>query len=851
MGILRSMNDGTHTDLTSLGWGRDRQDGGSSNEPYLYKPLLHKDALVTKALAGIADFYKGGVFNTLWGAAIGHGWNFYDSSPFLNNGVKAGNIITPPSIGSSPDMFIRGGLAASARAFDDVRRLGRMQFDNKNVRGKLFRVKQLTLSRIAPKTPTSNNLFNAGTYSPMNTLLQAGGGWIGARLDKQGPLLATFPRYLDLLQDFGDNDDPRGGYTSRLAGLLYDFQQGLGEGEEKHNSLKNFVLDKTQDRFGFVNIYSYQGGPGSQLGFGKTNLRLSTDRNQVPIKLKPLSFNNFSDSERRTYMDNGASYRLRFLYKRQFNHKEWKDDTGFYQGYYFFNLATKNDGKTPLRTSPPQISDKGNNPTNFLNPWSYAYEYLKHDGIGDGALNAAIQPYLTIAADGSGLLDLTGFRFHGKEHKFGTTAKTGTPVRTFKGIDPGARQWSTQQIHNREGKYNLNNNFTDGNTQIPTSGAPKIQEDFRKKISLYENKLSYVTPNVKIDGRVNQGSPGGSQSKTAFRGRGSKIISHSSNTLTFPNNFKGITKEQLNKAVDKINAMPIYSSAALKPSSKAANNDLVHFAIGIVKNSNFVTSNYLHFRAFLNDVQDSYSSDWASQNYVGRSEKFYNFTGNFERSINTSFIVAAQSKAELIPMYKKLNFLASAIAGDYTANGYMSGNFMKLTIGGYVYEMPGFLKGITYTMKQGYPWEIGIADAVDPDTGEMLYDNSVKELCHYIEVSGFDFQVVHNFLPMIASDNPMNTGRRFISLRDGGGSNWSATGDLTGLETGFGTDGDFTLNNTTETAIETDAGETTTSEIVDETNTESGGSNVVTSDGDNSDVGTENPGHGPEEAMNC
>jgi hypothetical protein len=165
-------------------------------------------------------------------------------------------------------------------------------------------------------------------------------------------------------------------------------------------------------------------------------------------------------------------------------------------------------------------------------------------------------------------------------------------------------------------------------------------------------------------------------------------------------------------------------------------------------------------------------------------------------------MVVAQSKAELIPMYKKLNYLASSIAGDYTPQGYMAGNFMKLTIGGYVYEMPGFLKGITYTMKQGYPWEIQITDTVDAD-GNMLYDNSVKELCHYIEVTGFNFQVVHNFLPRIANDDPMNTKRRFISLRDGGGTNWTSTGALTGLEEGLGLDGDIDFGSeVTETESE-------------------------------------------------
>jgi len=38
--------------------------------------------------------------------------------------------------------------------------------------------------------------------------------------------------------------------------------------------------------------------------------------------------------------------------------------------------------------------------------------------------------------------------------------------------------------------------------------------------------------------------------------------------------------------------------------------------------------------------------------------------------------VAAQSKQELIPMWQKLNYLASVNAPDYSDTGYMSGNLI-------------------------------------------------------------------------------------------------------------------------------------------------------------------------------
>jgi hypothetical protein len=148
----------------------------------------------------------------------------------------------------------------------------------------------------------------------------------------------------------------------------------------------------------------------------------------------------------------------------------------------------------------------------------------------------------------------------------------------------------------------------------------------------------------------------------------------------------------------------------------------------------------MHFRAFLGPISDSYTADWTGFNYLGRGEKFYTY-GGFDRKISLSWTVAAQSKEELIPMYKKLNYLASTLAPDYSPKGYMRGNLVQLTIGGYLYEQPGFITGLTYDMGEDSPWEIGIG------TSETPNDSSVKELAQIIRVTGFNFTPIHNFVP--------------------------------------------------------------------------------------------------------
>ena len=58
-------------------------------------------------------------------------------------------------------------------------------------------------------------------------------------------------------------------------------------------------------------------------------------------------------------------------------------------------------------------------------------------------------------------------------------------------------------------------------------------------------------------------------------------------------------------------------------------------------------------------------------------------------------------------MYNRLNYLTSVCAGDYSLAGYMRGNLIKLTIGGYIYEQVGIMNGITFEMGEDTTWDIG------------------------------------------------------------------------------------------------------------------------------------------------
>jgi hypothetical protein len=223
-------------------------------------------------------------------------------------------------------------------------------------------------------------------------------------------------------------------------------------------------------------------------------------------------------------------------------------------------------------------------------------------------------------------------------------------------------------------------------------------------------------------------------------------------------------------AVDKINAFPIYRS---EQASKADElNDFVSFRIAAIDNNDPAFKHFMNFRALLDSFSDSYSADWGSVKYLGRGENFYNYNG-FTRSVTLAFTVAAQSKQELIPMYKKLNYLASNLTPDYSPNGYMRGPLVQLTVGGYLYEQPGFITDLSYDMITDAPWEIGIDDAGNVDT-------TVKQLSQMVKVTSFTFIPIHTFAPQkqglgfsINGLNDTQDVQRYIALEDANNTNYS------------------------------------------------------------------------------
>jgi len=202
---------------------------------------------------------------------------------------------------------------------------------------------------------------------------------------------------------------------------------------------------------------------------------------------------------------------------------------------------------------------------------------------------------------------------------------------------------------------------------------------------------------------------------------------------------------------DKINRMPIIRSTATSVSQIETTvahkgvKDMIKFMIEAVNTDDPAETDTMVFRAYLESMDDDYAAKWNEFRYNGRSEPFYTY-GNFKRSINFSFKIAASSRTELRPLYTKLNYLLTQTAGDYKKTR-LRGNLNRVTIGDYLNRVPGVFTNIKLKWSKEYPWEIAYGkDGERPAKDGVHVDYDIFQLPHILDVS-CAFLPIHDFIP--------------------------------------------------------------------------------------------------------
>ncbi len=170
-----------------------------------------------------------------------------------------------------------------------------------------------------------------------------------------------------------------------------------------------------------------------------------------------------------------------------------------------------------------------------------------------------------------------------------------------------------------------------------------------------------------------------------------------------------------------------------------------YFTSLILKGHGFCPAEVIVFRAILDNITDNMNPSWNAQKYIGRADPVYVYN-SFERSISFGFTIAITSRDELKATWRKINYLASWCAPEYTTSGMMRGPLLRLNIGHLYRKLPGFFESFSISIdNKETPWEIakGLYD-----TDKSKPDNSpgVLQLPKIINIS-VGFKVIGNYRP--------------------------------------------------------------------------------------------------------
>ena len=195
-------------------------------------------------------------------------------------------------------------------------------------------------------------------------------------------------------------------------------------------------------------------------------------------------------------------------------------------------------------------------------------------------------------------------------------------------------------------------------------------------------------------------------------------------------------------ASDDLNMlMPtIQNNIELDPWLELGYKDSIKLGFECLSNDDTKKSTALLFRALLgNGFTDNNSAVLNPFRYMGRGEEFFTYQG-FTREIGFSFKIAALSRDELRPLYNKLNYLISQVYPDYSGEkGIMRAPIVKVTLGDYLYRVPGFLQSVNVTVDNSTSWEINLEESTD-----------VQQLPHVLEVQ-ISFKPILDVLPQRCS----------------------------------------------------------------------------------------------------
>ena len=189
--------------------------------------------------------------------------------------------------------------------------------------------------------------------------------------------------------------------------------------------------------------------------------------------------------------------------------------------------------------------------------------------------------------------------------------------------------------------------------------------------------------------------------------------------LTDPWNDPDLIEDNTNKEIEDV---------VDTQDSPGSHRDMIKMVMQDVQ-----TGKYVRFRSYITDVIDTITPTWNQSQYIGRPDPVYNYK-NTERNVTFTLKFAAMSRKGMEGMYKKVNFLYGLAyphisKGKNTSDALIS-PYIRLTLGDWLLQTPGFFSSISTTIDNSYPWEINLEN-----------DEYMAQLPHMINCA-LDFKVI-------------------------------------------------------------------------------------------------------------
>lgn len=141
---------------------------------------------------------------------------------------------------------------------------------------------------------------------------------------------------------------------------------------------------------------------------------------------------------------------------------------------------------------------------------------------------------------------------------------------------------------------------------------------------------------------------------------------------------------------------------------KPYNDDLIAFFFYDV-----VNGKYIPFRATVKGISEGNTAFWDELRFIGRADQLYSYNG-FSRTLAFSFNVVVNSINELLPCWKRINYLASVTKpSNYTRSETLNDTFNRfivppmfmITIGDLYRYQPIVIRNVTINIPEDASWE--------------------------------------------------------------------------------------------------------------------------------------------------